>query len=250
MKKLLWVFPLLALIGALFYPHDRADSFQLIGTNSSSSSSSSSGAAFSEDWDCTNADSPDCDLNWTEDLGDADITSNQLVLVTGGWEPLWVISQSAINTANGYAKFTFVGTYGGSRYPHLVFRYTNSSSAHYTLEFIGNDPCRWSWYRYPTAGGSSSEIANTELSSCSNGDTYAVTWTGTGASTAIRIWKNQTANTPVSATEWDSGDNTPDGSFTADPATPVDTGTLVGFAAYSASGSDTTIDNLYYGDLP
>lgn len=210
------------------------------------------GQAFAEDWNCGDSDSPTCDLTWTELSGDADISGNALLLYSQSYEKIVVVSSSALNTANGYCKFTYTGVDSGSgKYVHLVFRYTNNTSKYYYLEFQTNENVI-SWGMYDNVSDLESTVLNTDQSvTVTQNDSFGVTWTGTGDDTVIRVWRNPTSNTPISASEWDSGDTTPDASWTTNPgASAVDSGTLVGFEGFQSSFGEIVIDNAYFGDLP
>ena len=202
------------------------------------------GASFSDNFDRANNDS--LGANWTEAAGDQDITSNQLGAMTTGFaKNLAIYSGTSCNTVNQYAKIKIVAGIAG--FIHLVFRYTDSSSAYYAVEVENDGDSNCRWYYYPTAAGSGTEIAATTFTGGANGDTFGITLTGTGTSTEVRMWRNPTGAAPDSAISW-GGDTTPDSSFTTDPPTPVNTGSKVGLQAFHNSAN--TLDDFSGGDIP
>ena len=212
-----------------------------------------SGASFSDLFNRSSSDS--LGANWTETVGDADIINDtQMVLTSDGWNVAVIIySGTSTTTNNQYVGFDFVGTYGESRQAEVILRYVNETTNYYALVFVGTDPCRWSWHNVdPEAVSTPTQIATNDMESCADGDSYHVTITGTGANTDIRIWKNQTSNTPISATEWDSADTTPDASFTTtDPGVnAVDSGSKVGVMTESFFADSFILDNFFGGDIP
>ena len=209
----------------------------------------SSKVSFTEDWNCSDADSPDCDLNWTEDAGDQDISGSKIYMASGSYATnLLIAGANPLSTANGYIK---VQIYPADGYPNFIFRYTNSASHYYKIEYAGGTG--WDWSHCANSSTSCDQIGTTQSwAGIEAGDYMGITWTGTGANTDIRTWRNPTANAPISATEWDSGDSTPDAAWTAtDPgANAVDTGAYVGIGGVSSVASNISLDNFYAGDIP
>lgn len=209
-----------------------------------------SGAAFSDNFN--RADNDSLGSNWTEAVGDADIASNALYFATGGWDPVLVSHNTSTNTVNQYVKISI--PVANETYGQVVFRYTNSSTHFYTVAFNTPFSCEIEWRHVAGSTGIGAENTigtSVDMGSCSNGDSFGITITGTGDDTVVRVWHNPTANTPVSASEWDSGDTTPDASWTTNPgANAVDTGNKVGFAGIQNSAGEITFDSFYAGDIP
>jgi hypothetical protein len=76
-----------------------------------------------------------------------------------------------------------------------------------------------------------------------------VTCIGTGNSTVIRVWTSPTANAPdAGGTTWDSAG--PANTLSDDPASPVDSGSYVGFGGIGSGGNPLAYDNFFGGDVP
>jgi hypothetical protein len=116
-----------------------------------------------------------------------------------------------------------------------VLRFTSVNS----MYFLAFSTTYVDWYGpdYDTA-------IEHNVSTWANNDVIGITLTGTGNDTTIRIWRGVTADIPDSETSWDS-DITPTVTLTANPVTPVDTGTKVGLGAYSTN----RCDDLFFGDF-
>ena len=197
---------------------------------------------FSDDFN--RADSTSIGSNWTEANGDFGISSNTLRLNSGSFvENMAIWSGNATPNAYQYLKATIVNDAGG--FISFLLRYENSSSPFYILYHDQN--AGWEWYRYASVGGASTLIQSGDSGTFADGDSYGITIDGTGNSTVIRIWKNPTANTPVSASEWDSGDTTPELSLTNDPASPCDAGRYLGIGGSVSGASTAAFDNFYGG---
>jgi hypothetical protein len=202
-------------------------------------------AAFSDDFN--RADSASLGANWTEAAGDQAIFSNGLRQVTASYGKIYTIySGTPTNTVKQYLRVQFVDD--GGEYPGVILRYQNSSSVFYSLSHDSND--LWEWYSCPNTTGSCTLIGTVDTGTFSDGQHFGLTIDGTGTSTVIRIWKSPTANTPVSATEWDSGDTTPDGSLAQDPASAADVGTYVGLTSAAGNANTVRMDNFFGGDAP
>lgn len=201
-------------------------------------------AAFSDNFD--RADSADLGANWTQSAGAMAIFSNGLRQSTASYGRIFTIYNTPTTTVQQYIKVQFVND--GGEYPGIVLRYQDGSSGFYALY---HDPSAvWEWSHYAGVGGSSTLIGTVDTGTFTDGDTYGITIAGVGASTVIRIWKNPTANTPVSATEWDSGDTTPEGTLADDPSSAADVGTLVGLTAAAGSANAVRLDSFFGGDAP
>lgn len=203
----------------------------------------SSGQNFSDDFSGTLG-------NWTVSTGTAAISSGVLSLSTAGWDPIVLTYNTSTNTVSQYMKFSLPSA--SETYPIAVFRYVNSSSGFYAIEFSTPFSCEveWRYFEDDSDIGSGDVIgASVDMGTCSNGDTFGITVTGTGTDTIVRMWHNPTGSSPSAADTW-GGDNTPNASWTDNPATACDTGTKVGFAGIQATAGDITFDNFYGGDIP
>lgn len=81
-----------------------------------------------------------------------------------------------------------------------------------------------------------------------DGDTLAVTVTGTSTGTVVRVWRNPTNNTPAAVDGWDNAGDTADITYSASGGWDyyADTGTYVGLGNQS---SDNVFDDFYAGDI-
>jgi hypothetical protein len=185
--------------------------------------------------------------NWTAAAGTAAIFSNTWRQGTGSYGNCFSIySATACDTVINYGKITFSnnsGEFGG-----MVMRYVDASNKFYA--FYMDQNAVWTWNTYASAAGGSTELASGDGGTFTSGDSWGITITGTGASTVIRFWKNPVANTSVSASEWDSGDTTPELTFSGiDPgANNADTGKIIGLTAASSAANNVRLDNFFGGD--
>lgn len=194
------------------------------------------------------ADNESIGASWSEVVttGSGFDINNDVLRYTTGTGNVIAIHQTPTLAANQYLKYKILNKDAGAQYG-FVSRYTNSSSPFYIVELAGTGTL--TWYRCASTAMSCSSVGATTLSHATN-DTLAVTISGTGASTVLNFWLNQTANLPVSATEWDAGDSTPDATLTDDPASAVDTGTSLGIDANQGSNGVIRIDDFFAGDIP
>lgn len=218
-----------------------------------------------------NASPPSGLVDFSDDFsGDGNVNARAL----SGGIGTWAVAAGALNTSGGvlrsgngsfaknlavigtdcgsvtqYALYT-ITMQTGSVFPHIVLRYTDSSSAYYSFE-IEAQAGVWGWYKYPSAAGSGTQIGSSIDLDTVTGTEWGITLTGTGAGTEVRLWKNPVATKPISATEWDSGDTTPDGSWIGvDPAgNAVDTGQKMGFQCFQSSADTGFADNYFAGGL-
>lgn len=209
-----------------------------------------SGASFSDDFNRANSDS--LGASWTEVTGDTDITSNGMSFANSGGSYVnhWAVySGTATTTVDQYVKVTFAAGIAADTYPQVVFRYTDASSAFYFLE-LNCATNTWSWYRRSAAAGSSTQIGGTGdvAGSCSSAS-FGITLAGTATATVFRIWLTPTGDAPSAADTW-GGDNTPDISFTTDPADAVDAGNYVGLGAQNLTANIVVFDSFWGGDIP
>lgn len=201
--------------------------------------------SFSDDFN--RADSDSLGANWTEADTDIDIASNTATvpLTFDNTRNLAVYTGTACTTVNEYVKVA--ATFSGTCKPELVLRYTNSSTAFYTLYFDTTNNLLY-WEHLTQIGGTETTVGGPTALTIATGDTLAATITGTGAGTEIRLWVNATGAAPDSATSW-GGDTTPDVSFTDNPASAVDTGPYVGICGL-ANNVNAVFDNFSGGDIP
>jgi hypothetical protein len=186
----------------------------------------------------------------TNDTDRFTVTSGQVVGNVGSWASEATRNTASLGSVNQYVKVTVVAT-GPTAYPGVAFRLTNSTSAYYSFKIsTGGDP---SWSSCIASGGASTctVIVAAGYILIENGDTIALTVEGTGDNTVVRAWKNQTADCPISSSEWDSGDNTPDVTYTTNPgANAVDTGNYAGLAYIQETANTAIMDNFKAGALP
>ena len=150
-------------------------------------------------------------------------------------------SYAKYNTATGgvdqYCKFTITtGSSGGG----CIFRSTGTASnGFYVGVVLGGGTV---WFSRGNNTGWVADMTSISLA-YAIGDTIAMTITGTGTGTTLRVWKNTTANIPDSVSSWDSSAAAV--SRVASGGTYYDTGNYIG------TGVDTTyyIDNWYGGSL-
>jgi hypothetical protein len=198
-------------------------------------------AAFSDNFD--RANSASLGANWTEAAGDASIAGNQVELQSAAYAQITLAyTGTACSTVNQYVK---ADTTGGQMLG-IVLRYTDASSPLYVVVFDKNEG-RIDWKRYSDAS-TSTETVQSQAFTLDFSATYGVTITGTGASTAVRIWKNPTG-LPTAADNWD-GDSTPDVSFSNDPSSAVNTGSYAGLAGQQNSAASIYYNNFFGGDIP
>jgi hypothetical protein len=186
--------------------------------------------------------------NWTSEAGSQSIVGGQLSMDTGGFGENWLIyTGTACDGLSQYLKATVVvGMDGGNNFPQFIFRFTNDASPFYSVDVHNDagDDNDITWAVYPSVGGSSTEIQNAEAT-ITNGDTVGVTVDGTGTDTVVNVWINPTGDAPTSASLW--GGAGPLVSFTNNPATAADTGTLLGLGAFHNDA--VTFDNFFGGDI-
>jgi hypothetical protein len=203
-------------------------------------------AAFSDDFN--RADSDSLGANWTEH-GDMDILSNTLSVATTSYAWTFAIYATDVTTISQYAYVTFPA--GADEYPQVVFRFTNDSSPFYHVEVDGYIGLV-KFFQRSSLGGTSTQIGSDGSTGggAIAGQSYGFTITGTGASTAVRVWKNPTGTTPTSATNW-GGDTTPDAVWTTDPGgLAVNTGLKVGIGGQNGSANRVRFDFWAGGDIP
>lgn len=205
------------------------------------------GTSFSDDFN--RADSDSLGANWTEQTGTWDIASNELRCTEGVAyaRATAIYSGTGLSTANGYVRITIASSSTGTFYPQIIFRYTSSGSAFYTMELQPAEN-HAIWGYCASASADSSTIEDQASVTVDVGDVWGITWTGTGASTVVRLWRNPSNTTPSAIDGWDSGGDTADFSFTTDPGTAVNTGSYVGLRSYQGAANNAKFDNLYAGD--
>lgn len=200
-------------------------------------------AAFSDDFDRSDSDS--LGANWTEAAGDADIAGNLYRLSTGSFGVITSVHNTSTGSITQYVKAT-LGT--DPFYPWFVFRYTNSGSAYYVVQF-DDATGTFDWQKFDNASDTSGDSIGTGsiTAGLMSSQTFGITIEGTGTSTVVRIWRNPT-NLPTTASNWD-GDTTPDATISNDPASPVDSGNFVGLGGQQSSADTKTVNNFFGGGL-
>jgi hypothetical protein len=183
-------------------------------------------------------------------LGAPNIVSNQGNFPTGSFSGMGVTYTGGnTNTVNQYQRFTI--TFASLSFFQIIFRYTNSSSPFYVLEF---DPTNGTfvWQRFANlaafiAGTGTDIQTDNTIAGWTNGDTVSCLVNGTTTSTEVNIWRNATGNAPTSAVLW--GGSAPGASMTNNPASPVDTGNVLGIAATQNTANSTKLDTWFGGDV-
>lgn len=204
-------------------------------------------AAFSDNFDRANSGTlGGC---WTEEAGDAEIASNRYRLVTGSFGVVTSVCSTSTGSLTQYAMVTIDAT--NPQYPWIVFRYTDSSSPYYAFQLDGGAAGELTWYKFDNAADTSgTQIgSNIDLGSAFSTETLAITITGTGANTDIRVWRAATG-LPSAADNW-NGDTTPTASWLAtDPgANAVDSGMLIGIGGQQGTTNTVPLDNFFGGGL-
>ena len=88
------------------------------------------GATITESWNCADADSPDCDLDWTETSGDDwDIVTNRLRMVSSTGNGT-IRAESDLASDDHYAQVVFVS--GGTTNYGAICRYAAAAETFYT----------------------------------------------------------------------------------------------------------------------
>lgn len=149
-------------------------------------------------------------------------------------------------TAGQYFKITLTSANGASAWPGVMLRVADASSPCYSL-LIRQDANTLQWGYHATPASTIGSVVQSDLFFSF---TYPVvlggTIEGTGNSTVLRVWLNPTANAPTSVSSWDgSGPTT---SFTDNPASAVDSGTMLGIAGYG--NADIYWSTIWGGQTP
>lgn len=195
-------------------------------------------ASFSDDFSGTLA-------SWSLEAGTPSISSGVLTAL-GGYDPQLAIHSTSCDGVEQYICFSY-STPNDSPFSGPILRYSNSSSSFYriSINYYGDvSAFKCSISSFESGGLSGGEDVGGPFSSTK----FGVTISGT-TTTTIRIWVSVTSDTPVSATEWDSGDTTPNVTF-SDSSSPITTGNLVGLSFYQGTAGHSTFDNFYGGDIP
>lgn len=203
-------------------------------------------AKFSDDFNRT--DSTNLGSNWSEDAGDAAIATNRLLLSTSGWDPIVIKHNTALATADQYILVTF--PVKNETYPHIIFRYTNSSSPFYAIIFyLQNLEPKWARSASAAMMLDAVEIGSaSSLGSWNAGDSVGITVSGTGDDTVINFWLRPTGTAPSAANLW--GGAAPSASITVNPgANAVNSGSYIGLGGVQGSAGDIVFDNFFGGDI-
>lgn len=181
--------------------------------------------------------------NWSVVSGAADVNTNQMRLQTGGFtENLAIYVGQTPTTVNQYAKFVRVDD---ASFPSIPFRWTNSGSPYYTLDFTNTDV---SWTHHASLGGTATTIQTVGLVTGA-GSVVGCLCFGTGTSTVFRVWVTPPSDTPTSPTNW-GGDTTPDAVLDNDPGSPVNTGFGCGLGGFQGTANTERFDGYFGGDVP
>ena len=125
------------------------------------------GTTITEDWNCADADSPDCDLDWTEVSGDWDIVSNAIQLVSGAGN-LFLRAESDLASDDHYAQVVFVTGPGTTNYGP-VCRFAAAA----TTAYLGiHRTAPWETFRVVT--GSFTQIATGATPARADGQTLKI----------------------------------------------------------------------------
>lgn len=153
-------------------------------------------------------------------------------------------------TVNQYQRFT-LSAFASLSFLQIIFRYTDSLSPFYVVEF---DPTNitivWQYFANLAAfiAGTSTTIqTGTPISGWTAGDTVSIVINGTGNATELNVWRNATGNAPTSASVW--GGAGPGANYTNNPAIAVDTGVVLGIAGTQNTANSTKIDTWFGGDV-
>jgi hypothetical protein len=189
---------------------------------------------------------------FTEIDQNVNIQGNEGNFVEGSFDSVMAVASTSLSTIIQYQRYE-VRTVVANSYAELMFRYSNSGAAFYTVEIeAANSAIKWYYWASLAdyQAGTSTLIQSSTFppASLSVGATCSFTITGTGASTRIRGWHNATGNTPTAIDNW-GGDTTPDIDFQNDPASAADSGLNIGIGVYQNKANSTKIDNWFGGDV-
>jgi hypothetical protein len=206
----------------------------------------SSGASFTDDFNRASLGA-----NWTVDAGTCVITgSTDFEGQSGSYANNFArYTATQITTTSGYIYAGTTGRGNASRdtFYLIPFRYTDATSAMYVVVI---DPVGGAveWWHYTAATGGTETLIATTATTVSYGDTWGITWTGTGTSTEVRVWRNP-AGTTASAVGTFAGSSSPTVTFTTNPASPVNSGNYVGLGTYFNSDGNGRFDSFGAGEL-
>jgi hypothetical protein len=193
---------------------------------------------FSDDFSTDQVDgSPQC---WTED--DAVWSVSAGVLSNSGAESNAVIRYSTeTSTVTQYVKAAVVNYVDQEG---LYFRVDGATGCGYVLTYktTGDDLL---WQRFNNDDWAATIETIDAGGAISDGDSLGITVQGTGISTIVSVWDNPTNDAPTDVDNWDSGSDTADFIFTANPATACDAGKYVGVRAQNSASSH---DDFFAGD--
>lgn len=185
--------------------------------------------------------------NWTEDVGEFSIVSNTCRFDTGAWGVDIAHHETALSGVDQYVKFKN-NNFSGNAYAGPLLRYADLSTNCYAVWINTGGNTYWERL-WATNLQSYAQIAISTDIAWSAGDTCGVTIIGTGNDTTVRVWQNPTGDAPDGGgTTW--GSASPGITWTTDPSTAVDTGTLVGISGTIGTATTFTIDDFSAGDIP
>jgi hypothetical protein len=190
--------------------------------------------------------------NWTDVVGGFEIVNNS----DARGEALEFSKNLAIhvtptNTVNQYARLQAHTV--NNAFPGVAFRYVDSSSPHYLIDWDVNDLY---WTYYPDTASNSGDPGTRNIInggsniSFTSGNAMGLTIKGTGAATRLRVWYNVTALAPdIDGETWDG--NAPDINQLIDGGNTADTGKGIGICSFWATASgETTLERWDAGDIP
>lgn len=192
--------------------------------------------------DFNRSDSGSLGANWTDETGGFSIASNVAQAELESFSRNTSVHVTSLGNVGHYVRIKANIT--SSAFPGVVFRYSDSSSAHYVVDWSTTQI--W-WSYYPDISGAARNIINAQAITFTSGNHLGVTVIGTGSATRVRIWLNTTATAPdAGGTTWDSA--SPDINQLVDGGPYADSGTKAGIAQWWNTPSGTaTIDNFSAG---
>jgi len=194
-------------------------------------------------FDFTAANGTTAPSGWATTAGTMGVLSNRLTVRSGSWTDGAAVCSTPTPTTENQWLCTQLWNAGSNRFAQLYFLAAVDLTTALSLLYNAESPGALSVYANATQRGSTQN-----LGALANGDKLGVTIEHiSGTTYSIRVWRNPTANEPVSVTEWDSGDTTPSiewlnlnlVSFTADA--------YMGLGGVAASADVIQFDNTSIG---
>lgn len=198
-----------------------------------------------EDWNCSNSDSPNCDVTWTEIATDADIVSNQLKAISS--TPVVAPSTTFTSHSTSETQYFRVTLSTIASVPTFALRSNSDGSNSYTFYCIGSGIA---FYDTDSQVGASGSMT------CANGDILGVVIRGKGASTVASFFKNPTEVKPFSGGSacadtskpcWNDTNHTPNVQITGTPSPTSEAATNI-YSYIYFQGINAIVDDYYNGD--